>query len=125
MRLNTNALFLPLLALMLSGCATYAWVKPGGDPNTYPADSYACKQESMAAAPPVFHTVHPHIAPGPDIVRTRCRDEGFYEECRTRVYPSGYAGPPQTYDLNERNRDNMFTSCMNARGWILQRIEER
>ncbi len=93
-------------ALALAGCTRYAWVKPLGDPATFPADSYACKQEALAAAPPVFQTYLPGPGFGPP---------GHY-----------YAPPPpRTVDLNAPLRDDFYDSCLRARGWVLQAIEER
>lgn len=118
-------LLLLACVLFLSGCAHYVWIKPGGDPATFPADDYACRQESMAAAPPVYETYVPMNPSIPEVLSDchTARDGG--QRCRTRVVqrPS-FPDRPYTVDLNEGNRENLHESCLRARGWVLQRVEE-
>lgn len=119
-------MILPLI--LLSACTSYVWVKPTGDPSTFAADSYSCKKEAMDAAPPVYQTtqVVPRMFAGPDIVRSRCEQDGPIQTCRTRYYThDDYYAPPTTYDLNENARGDLYGSCMNARGWVLQAVENK
>ena len=114
-----------VLSLFLAGCAHYTWIKPAGDPATFPSDSYACKQSALNAAPPVFQTYghHPdYYAPPP--VRTHCFDDGRRQVCKTIVEERDYVPPPRTVDLNSSTREDMYNACMNAQGWVLQRVEE-
>lgn len=115
----------PMLAalLLLSGCAQYVWVKPAGDPATYPADNYACKQDSLSAAPPVYQVYEPSPS-GPDVVRTDCIQKGSRQRCYARVVSEGYQPPPQAIDLNRSARSDLYNACMNARGWFLQKVEK-
>lgn len=117
-----------LTVLLLAGCTHYVWVKPVGDPASYPADDYVCKQESLAAAPPVYETYVP-AGPGglsPEIV-TDCRpSRAGGQHCFTRVverHPVAIR-EPYTIDLNEDKRDDLYQSCLQARGWVLQPVEE-
>ncbi len=109
--------------LLLSGCAQYVWVKPVGDPGSFPGDTYACKQESLSAAPPVYQIYEPYPS-GPEVVRTDCIQNGPRQRCRTRVISEGYQPPPQAVDLNRGNRSDLYGACMNARGWVLQKVED-
>ena len=103
----------------------YAWVKPFGDPATYGPDNYACQQSAMANAPPVFQTFAPYPAYSePDMVYTDCRVHHNFERCRTRVIERDVYAPPRTVDLNESNRSGLYNACMQARGWVLQAVEE-
>lgn len=115
------ALFLAFA--LLSGCTQYVWVKPLGNPATYPGDSYACKQESMAAAPPAFQTYEPYWPNDYEVVRLHCAEGRHHERCRAVIAERGYSPPPHTVDLNQGNRQDLFNSCMNARGWQLQAVE--
>jgi len=112
-------------SLLLSACTHYVWMKPAGDPATYPADNFNCKQSAMNNAPPVFQTYDAYpYGYSRDRVRTECTERGPHEVCRTRVISHEYAPPPSTVDLNARNRDELYNACMNASGWILQPVEQ-
>lgn len=91
--------------LFLAGCAHYEWVNPSGRSNDFPADSYNCKQQALSSAPPVFQT----YVPGPY----------YYDGPQ---HPPGY--PPPAVDLNERTRSDLYYSCLEAHGWMQQRVEE-
>jgi len=114
------------LAFLLSACTHYAWVKPSGDPASYPADNYSCKQESLASAPPMYRTFMPSPMPAPpDVVKSDCFTDGHGgEHCKTRVISHGYVPPPETVDLNEEMRSDLYNACMNARGWMLQVVQD-
>jgi hypothetical protein len=115
-----------LIVFALSGCTQYAWVKPFGDPATYPADNYACQQDAMTNAPPVFQTFTPYPAYShPDIVYVDCRVHHHHERCRARYVDRGFPPPsPYTVDLNDKNRGNLYSACMQAKGWVFQPVEE-
>jgi len=118
-------LALALISLILSGCTQYVWVKPLGDPATYPQDTYTCKQESLALAPPVFQSYE--IVPATDehgVIKTDCVKEGRRERCRTIVKQPTYVPPPRAVDLNKSNRTDLFNSCMGARGWELRAVKD-
>lgn len=123
-RLKTLSL-LSVSALLLSGCATYAWVKPGGDPASFPTDSYACKQEATSTAPPAYRVYDPFPAPfAPPYGPVRCYDHGDHEVCRIRHWPQPMQPwPPTAVDLNAGVRDDLYGSCLNAKGWFLQQVE--
>ncbi|MGE4350833.1 MAG: hypothetical protein AB7E52_01430 [Bdellovibrionales bacterium] len=122
--MNKKAFALLGVAVLLSGCTHYMWVKPSGDPATFNADNYACKQNSMAAAPPVFQVYDPTpVHYGPKRVITDCRDKGDHRICKTRVQPDVYA-PPTAVDLNKSNRNDLYNACMGAKGWLWQAVED-
>jgi len=111
--------------LCLSACMQYVWVKPVGDPTSFAADNYNCKQSAMSNAPPVFQTYDSSpYAYQPQRVRTDCTARGMHEVCYTHVSPPQYVPPPTTVDLNSRNRSELYNACMNALGWILQPVED-
>lgn len=112
------------LSVVLSGCTQYVWTKQFGDPQSFAADNYDCKQNAMNTAPPVFETYGSYPYRHPDLVYTDCHPRGHHDICRTRVVSHGYAPPPSTVDLNARNRNDLYNSCMNAKGWVLQPVQE-
>ncbi|MCL2469533.1 MAG: hypothetical protein FWF24_04805 [Alphaproteobacteria bacterium] len=127
MNLRSSTFFLVLL-LALTGCARYVWVKPVGDASTFSADNLACKERSLAAAPPVYQTfvaARPYYY-GPEIAHSQCARRGPRGyNCYT--YTIGGPGPympPQTVDLNAAPRDDLYYACMTAAGWVLERLEE-
>ena len=116
------------MALLLSGCTSYVWVKPVGDPATFAPDSYTCTQEATTAAPPLFYEIEvfPRRDTGPDIVRTRCVQDGPTQTCHARYYaPNDTLERTTIRDLNEKMRGDLYNSCMQAKGWILQAVEDQ
>lgn len=125
--MKTSTLSLTLLcSLFLSGCSQYVWVKPMGDPATFNADHYNCKQSAMTSAPPVFQVYHPYARSYDDErLYTHCKDYGDREVCKTRMIGSPHvAPPPHTVDLNARNRTDLYNACMGAQGWVLQEVKD-
>ncbi len=117
-----------LLPFLLSACTSYIWVKPVGDQATFGPDSYACKQQALASAPPVFHQqdVFPQRIASPDVVKTNCVQRGAVESCQTRYYMhDSMIAPPPVVDLNEDTRNDLYSSCMQAKGWVLQAVEDK
>jgi hypothetical protein len=122
----------------LSACGHYAWQKPGGDPSTFAADNYACKQAAIASAPPAYAWPPPNpyggYAPyqpyGNTVYQqeeTRCKDKGGTVWCKTESSVHGNVSfqptvPPQ--DVNAGARDDLFGACMQSRGWVYQWIED-
>ena len=125
MKTTTTALCL-LALVLLSGCTRYVWMKPSGDPASFNADTFACKQSAMANAPPVFQVYDRYPSYyEPDRIVTHCKERGNHEICKTRVVGDHRpAPPPQAIDLNESNRSDLYHSCMGAKGWILQAVED-
>jgi hypothetical protein len=124
--MNVKTLILiPLSALMLSACTHYAWVKPMGDPATYPADHYTCSQSAVQSLPPVYEVYDPYPAyygwhePRP------CFYESHHLRCPPHLRPMDLPPPPRTIDLNRSGREDLYNSCMNAHGWFLQPIDNR
>lgn len=113
-------------ALALQGCTHYVWVKPNGDPATFNADNYTCKQRAVTQAPPVFQVYSPYPTYyGGDRIITHCRDHGMTETCRTHVEGAPYPPqPPQAVDLNSSTRDDLYNACMGAQGWVLQPVKD-
>lgn len=117
----------PLLAalacFLLSACTHVAWVKPSGDPATFPADSYLCKQDSLKAAPPVFETHDLATPVARRFYRDCSHDPHGGERCHMIVLPDESRARPQTVDLNKNVRDDLYQSCLEAKGWVLQAVE--
>ena len=125
MKTSIRLVALLAISLTLSGCTRYVWMKQSGDPASFPADNFTCKQTAMNNAPPVFETYDPYpYGHRPERIVTECRDRGHHEVCRTRVISHSYAPPPSTVDLNAYNRNDMYNACMSAKGWVLQPVEE-
>lgn len=106
-----------LLAATLSGCAHYEWFKPGATQSDYNQAIYACNMEAAHAYPPML-AVQP-VAPGyfaPGYMR--CGPYGCWSA-------PGYWVPPAmgTVDINQDNRDQAASQCMQARGWQLVKVK--
>ena len=85
---------LPLAALLLNAaCAPLVWDKSGASTADFNTDKYSCQQSSMTAAPNVA-------------VNTNCNQ---------------FTGLCNVQDINQGNRNQLFNSCMNAKGWNLIR----
>ena len=124
MKLQNSPLLL-VTALLLSGCAQYVWMKPAGDPSTFPNDNYNCKQSALTNAPPVFQTYGAYPMHMPPDVRTRCIGDGHHRTCKTIIVDHDhYVPPPHTVDLNAGTRNDLYNACMSAQGWVLQKVEE-
>jgi|GEM_PF-1016487 len=125
MSIMKHLVALGFLVFTLTACTHYAWVKPVGDPASYPADNYACKQQALAAAPQVFQTFMPASQPHPDVVKSDCfMDHHGGQHCKTSVVSRGYEPPPQVVDLNENMREDLYNACMGSKGWVLQAIQD-
>ncbi|WP_174874684.1 hypothetical protein [Vogesella oryzae] len=109
-----------LACLWLAGCAHYQWRHADGT-RSFDSDSYQCKQEAAKAFPPDIRqrTLPPryigprwHCPPGAT-TRSACwLDSGLWDWPQT-----------ESYDINEAARDDLYRSCLKARGWAYIRTE--
>jgi hypothetical protein len=83
-----------IAALAVSGCVTnqtMVWDHPTKDTAAFKADRFECLKTADTANPPA-------VGVGQD--------------------PLGFG--PYTYDVNQDNRTQLFSACMNAKGWVFQ-----
>ena len=105
-------------ALLLGACATYQWRHATRYDANFDEDSFQCKKEAAQAFPPLAgeRTVRPPRF-GPSWfcspAGTRC----------SRTLPYWQDAETESYDINERARDDLYRSCLQARGWIRYRVE--
>ncbi len=109
----------PLLAglclVLLAGCTRYAWVKPGASPQEFSADQFACMQISLQSAPPLPATNHTeYTSAGGRNCDPHKHDCGFHAQSSV-----------ETVDVNQGTRDRLTDTCLRARGWTLQPIEDK
>ncbi len=112
-RLYCFALFGALF--LLTGCASYVWVKPGATQADLEQAKANCMLEGNKAAPPMEHY---ELAFGGNILMTqRChRDHCFWEET---YYPPYY----RRVDENAGLREQVTRACMFRNGWAEQKVE--
>lgn len=85
-----------LALLFLTACAPLVWTKPGATTASFNTDKYTCEQSATAATPNTP-------------ILTNCT----------------MLGTCTVQDFNAGNRNQLFTDCMVAKGWSLQRQDER
>ncbi|MFC3533535.1 hypothetical protein ACFOLG_15255 [Vogesella facilis] len=109
-----------LAALLLAGCAHYQWRHADGS-RSFDSDSYQCRQEAAAAFPPDIRqrTLPPryigprwHCPPGAYSHSSCWLDGGLWDWPET-----------EAYDVNARSRDDLYRSCLQARGWAYRRVD--
>ncbi len=121
---------LAIVAVTLSGCGHYAWQKPGGDPSTFGADNYNCQQNAIAAVPPAYpyppppYGYSPYGEPLYQVEETRCRDTHGSTYCKTQTSVQRRAPLPPPQDYNAPARQDLYTACMQAQGWVYRWIED-
>lgn len=108
-----------LLALLLTGCASYAWFHPTKGQAQFNQDTYRCNLEAAQTFPPNYQT----LTTGTGYTTsgtTNCTSWGNQTNCTST--PATYTPPTQTrIDTNMKARDNAYNLCMRAGGWELQR----
>jgi hypothetical protein len=107
---------LPLLVLLLSGCAQ--WERPGATPPMRDAALARCEAAAFNAARP--DNVRVMTDRGGWVPGTReCKGEGNNRRCRET---QGY-WRPASYGLRDQNepvREAMVEDCMRQDGWVLK-----
>lgn len=111
--------YLPLLlaGMLLSGCASYQWRHATRYDANFDEDSYQCKKEAAQAFPPNIeermirppHMLPPALFCGPH----RCE----------QTAPRWTDAEMRNVDVNEAARDDLYGSCLKARGWIKVRVD--
>lgn len=101
-----------LLIPLLGACAgPEIWDKPGGSQSEFEIDRYACDSQALAAYPI-------NIQPQETGQQIHCNSYGYSTDCT--VEPTYAPTSPFTVIANSLDRNNMFNSCMNARGYTLR-----
>lgn len=109
---------LVLLVFGVTGCATYSWYNPDKNTNEFNQDRYDCIQQSAASFPPMIQQQSYGNGYMTDST-TSCATTGSFTNCTTT--PGTYHPPPMiNVDVNQANRNNAFSACMNANGWTLR-----
>ena len=102
---------------LLAGCATYQW-RHGDGTRNFDADSYPCKQEAAKAFPP---NIRERVA-RPASFQPPKQVCGTNNQC---TWTPGYWEPErrESFDANAEQRDDMYNSCMKAKGWAYIRVD--
>lgn len=122
------------MALVVGGCASYQWVKPGASQQDFSRDQYECQSEAARLYPAAYmaHQISSgYVAPS----STQCAGSGsaygmgnsVYGSTTTTctTYPGQVIAPASIpIDVNARNRSNSAEACMYARGWALVKASQ-
>ena len=111
-----------LIALVVSGCATYEWYKPGHSPAERDADMLACEREALRMYPERFETEQVEAA-RVEPEKSVCTTNGNTRTCITepaRSIPAKYAKE----DVNAGHRDNATNLCMGSKGYLWVEIKK-
>jgi hypothetical protein len=102
----------PLLVLLLAGCAQMQWVNPAAAPGQLEADLAACQQQAWQESRSRLLFYHPMA---PAVVHDSLGR-------RFLVYPYGPFADPYGHQFMEEGRLTNF--CMQNKGWTLQEMPE-
>jgi len=111
-----------LLAVPLSSCAEYVWVKPGATQAELEIANGRCLASSYSSIPAAPETVMlgtGYTTP----TNTNCARLGNSLNCTTT---GGQYQPPASFtiDGNSGVREQVFMGCMAGHGWVRRRREE-
>lgn len=113
------------LVCSLSGCATYSWYHPAKGPNELNQDKYVCLQQATKDFPvtlveEVYRAAY--VSPAETACRSWQSKDQREERTNCTTTPSAYHPPEmRIVDVNQRNRDNAVTACLNSLGWSLRK----
>jgi hypothetical protein len=90
------------------------------------ADKYQCQKEATQMFPTAFVQSQPNT--GNQGINCQAVQNGWLTSMNCQPSMMGmigyqyrdFANPSGTYDVNEQNRINAFSSCMKSKGWKLQ-----
>ncbi|MCC7006017.1 MAG: hypothetical protein IT497_05165 [Ottowia sp.] len=109
-----------IAVLLLHGCTEYVWYAQNKSESDFYVDKHQCELEALQYFPQALVT---QIDGGyllPPMVDCYGHRKYGYEHCVTRF--GGYA-PSYVYmvDANAKSREMAINSCLNAKGWRLQK----
>ena len=103
-------LLFPLI-LSLVACAPRGWSRPDTTEAQFSQDRYLCQQQASSA----FPTTMVQIAGTNQSPPQGQMVSGHYVAPSPTQYLA--ASMPSSYDANSSNRDDMFRSCLNSKGY--------
>jgi hypothetical protein len=111
--------YLPLLLLLLSGCA-YEWHHPQKGKEALYADSQQCEMKALRMYPQILSSQE--VRPGyQQPATTNCSQQGAGQTTCTTV-PGVFVPPDfKTVDINQRNRQDAVFNCLRSLGWTLEK----
>ena len=113
-----RTIYLVVIGVYLSGCASYSWRHPSKGKSELNKEEYACFERAVQAFPYELKT-QTEIAYAPPL-KMSCDPRDKKANCEKSI--DIYMPPPTTIvDANQGNRDRFFDLCMKARGWSLSR----
>jgi hypothetical protein len=108
---------LPLLAvLILAGCAHQVWMKPGATQQDFGTDNYNCLGSSQSVAPPVVASSAGWSNGGG---LAHADNKGY-----TKRWSNG-GGSVAPVDMNQGMRNELYSSCLQSKGWQLITVEDK
>ena len=106
---------------LFQGCTPMGWQHLVKGQTEFSSDKYQCEGNAARLYPAII-TVEQIAAGYRTPTQTNCRKIGNEVQCTT--YGGDYVPPVMsTVDVNERNRESIFNSCMRSLGWEWKRIE--
>lgn len=109
-RTITSSIACTLSTLLLSGCVSYSWVKPGADNKELEHQIIACKARALQALPPNVVVTGSHTN-ATRTIKKNCHQGK--KDCATASYDER----EQTKDVNDDARDVLIKNCMFEHGW--------
>lgn len=109
-------------SILLSGCATYEWTKPGGTSAQRDADMLACEREALKIYPQRFETVQVEAAKV-EPEKTTCTTKGNTRVCVTQPAKE-IAAKYEKQDVNTGQRAEATKLCMGSKGYRYEEVKK-
>lgn len=121
MKAPVSALLM-LSITLLAGCATYQWRHGTRYDANFEQESYACKQEAAKALPP---QIGERITrPAQFVAPQWLCPAGVTDHNKCNYNPGRWLqAERESYDINASARDDLYSSCLKARGWLYLRVD--
>lgn len=106
--------------LVLGGCGTYQWVKPGQPAANADAALIECETKAVELYPPLVAS-EARTSPTKGATSS-CMQVRGGSKCETTGAKSG-GSTQRSYDINRSDRRKIVERCMRADGWHRIKVE--
>ena len=121
--MKTSAIGLIIVtSALLAGCATYQWRHGTRYDANFEQESYECKQEAAKALPP---QIGERITRPTQFISPQWHcPAGVSDRSKCNYTPGRWLqAERESYDLNASARNDLYNSCLKARGWLYLRVD--
>lgn len=113
---------LAMVLIVLGGCSSYAWQKPGATAADFRVDDYACTKDARYPATKTIEEPYGGgvvgVAGAPRVLRP---GESGGPQAPTIIYNSP---PPPTRTTTVMEFDRaLYSKCLESKGWFRQRVQ--